>query len=80
MTANILTKALPHWKVATHALGLGLHRASRGVLDSGTPRKPEAESDKALGGVGGHIVCSAIAGRPDASGAARAPARSGAHT
>jgi hypothetical protein len=62
MTANILTKALLHWKVATHVLRLGLCRASRGVLDSGTPGKPKAESDKALGSMGGHIACSTIAG------------------
>ena len=41
------------------------------VLDSGTPGKPEAESDKASGSAGGRIARSAIAGRPespDASG------------
>ena len=80
MTADILTKALPRWKVATHALGFGLRRASGGVLDSGTPGKPEAGSDKASGSAGGRIARSAIADRPDASGAGRAPARSGAHT
>jgi hypothetical protein len=80
MTADILTKALPRWKVATHTLGLGLRRASGGVLDSGTPGKPEAGSDKASGSAGGRIARSAIADRPDASGAGRAPARSGAHT
>ena len=35
MTADILTKALPRWKVLCHALGLGLHRASGGVLEIG---------------------------------------------
>ena len=35
MTANILTKALLHWKVVCHALGLGLHHASGGVLEIG---------------------------------------------
>ena len=35
MTADILTKVLPHWKVLCHALGLGLHRASGGVLEIG---------------------------------------------
>ena len=35
MTADILTKALLHWKVLCHALGLGLHRTSRGVLEIG---------------------------------------------
>ena len=49
------------------------------MLDSGTPGKPEAESDKASGSAGGRIARSAIAGRPVASGAGRAPARSGAH-
>jgi hypothetical protein len=34
MTADILTKALPRWKVACHVLGLGLRRASGGVLES----------------------------------------------
>jgi hypothetical protein len=33
MTANILTKALLHWKVNQHALGLGLHCPCRGVLE-----------------------------------------------
>ena len=35
MTANILTKALLCWKVLCHALGLGLHCASGGVLEIG---------------------------------------------
>ena len=35
ITANILTKALLHWKVLCHALGLGLHHAFRGVLEIG---------------------------------------------
>ena len=34
MTADILTKALPRWKVACHVLGLGLCHASGGVLES----------------------------------------------
>jgi len=50
------------------------------LLDSGTPGKPEAESDKASGSAGGRIACSAIVGRPDASGAGRTPVHSGAHT
>ena len=33
MTADILTKVLPRWKVACHVLGLGLHCASGGVLE-----------------------------------------------
>ena len=35
MTANILTKVLPCWKVLCHALGLGLHCTSRGVSEIG---------------------------------------------
>jgi hypothetical protein len=62
MTANILTKVLPHWKVVTHTLGLGLCRTSGGVLESGTPGKPEAEADRVSGSVGGHSVHSMIAG------------------
>ena len=50
------------------------------VLDSGTPGKPEAESDKASGSAGGCIARSAIAGRPIALGAGCAPAHLGAHT
>jgi hypothetical protein len=50
------------------------------MLDSGTPRKPEAESDKASGSAGGHIAHSAIAGRPDTLGAGCALAHSGVHT
>jgi hypothetical protein len=80
MTADILTKALPRWKVATHALGLGLRRASGGVLESGTPGLPEAEADGGGDSAGGRIARSAIASRSVASGAGRAPARSGAHT
>ena len=33
MTADILTKVLPQWKVTCHSLGLGLHQPSRGVLE-----------------------------------------------
>jgi hypothetical protein len=80
MTANILTKALPCWKVATHALGLRLRRASGGVLESGTPGLPEAEADGGGDSMGGRIVRSAIASQSVTSGAGRAPARSGAHT
>ena len=79
MTADILTKALPRWKVATHALGLGLRRTSRGVLESGTLRKPKAEADRVSGSAGGRSACSVIAGRPVASGGTtRASVRSGA--
>jgi hypothetical protein len=62
MTADILTKVLPHWKVATHALRLGLRRASGGVLESGTPGEAEAEVGGAGSSVGGRIVHSTIAG------------------
>ena len=62
MTANILTKALPHWKVTTHTLGLGLRRASGGVLESGTPGEAEAEAGGAGSSVGGWIVRSVIMG------------------
>jgi hypothetical protein len=34
MMADILTKALPHWKVRCHSLGLGLRQLSRGVQES----------------------------------------------
>src|SRR5713101_3544742 len=81
MTANILTKALPRWKVATHTLGLGLHHTSRGVSESGTPGKPDAEADRAGSSMGGCIAHSVIMGQPVASGSAtHASARSGAHT
>jgi hypothetical protein len=50
------------------------------LLDSGTLRKPEVESDKAMGSAGGHIACSVTVGQPDASGAGYAPAHLGAHT
>ena len=36
MTADILTKALPRWKVKCHGLGLGLHQPSRGVMEFAT--------------------------------------------
>jgi hypothetical protein len=35
MMVDILTKALPHWKVNQHVLGLRLHRPYGGVLESG---------------------------------------------
>jgi hypothetical protein len=37
MTADILTKALPSWKIMQHGQALGLGRPCRGVLDSGAP-------------------------------------------
>ena len=43
------------------------------MLVSGTPGKPEAESDKMMGSVGGHIAHSAIVGQPEASGAGCTP-------
>jgi hypothetical protein len=64
MTADILTKALLHWKVATHVLGLRLHHASRGVLDSGTLGEAKAEADGVGSSAGGWIVCSVIVGQP----------------
>ena len=80
MTADILTKALPRWKVTTHALGLRLRSASGGVQESGTPGEPEAEAGGTGSSAGGRIAHSAIAGRPVTSGsAARASVRSGAH-
>ena len=36
MTADVLTKALPRWKVSQHSLALGLGRPCGGVLESGT--------------------------------------------
>ena len=35
ITADILTKALPQWKVICHSLGLGLRHLSGGVVKSG---------------------------------------------
>jgi len=40
MTADILTKALPRWKVAQHSLALGLGRPCGGVMDSGEAGAP----------------------------------------
>jgi hypothetical protein len=34
MMADVLTKALPRWKVMCHGLGLGLHQPSGGVVKS----------------------------------------------
>src|SRR5260221_296069 len=39
MTADILTKALPRWKVMCHSLGLGLHQPSGGVAESGVEQE-----------------------------------------
>src|SRR5216683_4395822 len=70
MTADILTKVLPGWKVVTHALRLGLHCASGGVLESSTPKVPKVKADRARGSTGGYIVRSTITGQPVASGSA----------
>jgi hypothetical protein len=40
MAADILTKALPHWKVTQHSLGLELGHPCRGVMDSGDTGAP----------------------------------------
>jgi hypothetical protein len=45
MTADILTKALPRWKVSQHALGLGLHRPCGGVLESVSAGAPGDEAE-----------------------------------
>jgi hypothetical protein len=45
MTADILTKALPGWKVARHGHALGLGRPCGGVLDSGAPEAVRAARD-----------------------------------
>ena len=52
----------------------------KALLESGTPREPKAEADRARSSVGGHIAHSTITGRPVASGVGHAPAHSGAHT
>jgi len=44
MTADILTKALPQWKVVCHSLGLSMRHSSGGVLefegDEGCMQRP----------------------------------------
>jgi hypothetical protein len=40
MTADLLTKALPRWKVAQHSVALGLGRPCGGVLESGESGAP----------------------------------------
>jgi hypothetical protein len=45
MTADILTKALPRWKVSQHALGLGLHRPCGGVLELDGTGAQEGEAE-----------------------------------
>jgi hypothetical protein len=39
MTADVLTKALPRWKVMCHGLGLGLRQPSGGVVKSEADRE-----------------------------------------
>src|SRR6266850_1234621 len=45
MMADILTKALPRWKVSQHMLGLGLRRPCRGVLELGGSGAPADEAE-----------------------------------
>ena len=79
MTADILTKALLHWKVSTHALALRLCCASGGVLESGTLGKHKA--DEMGSSVGGHIAHSVIVSWPSAlAGVASASVCSEVHS
>ena len=43
MTADLLTKALPRWKVVQHGLALGLGRPCGGVMDSGDSGAPAVQ-------------------------------------
>jgi len=43
MTADILTKALPHWKVMQHVLRLGLRCPCRGVMELEQAGAPAVE-------------------------------------
>jgi hypothetical protein len=70
MTADILTKVLPCWKVTTHALELRLCHASGGVQESGTLGEAKVEASGVGSSAGGHIACSTIVGQPVASGSA----------
>ena len=45
MTADILTKALPHWKVTQHALGLRPHCPCRGVMELEEAGAPMVEAE-----------------------------------
>jgi len=45
MMVDILTKALLHWKVSQHVLGLGLHHPCGGVLESGGSGAPTDEAE-----------------------------------
>ena len=53
MMADILTKALPCWKVKCHGLGLGLCQVSGGVLESEGDRE-QGEQKWPHGTAGGH--------------------------
>jgi transposase InsO family protein len=46
MTADILTKALPRWKVSQHALGLGLRRPCGGVMEMEEAGAPGVEAER----------------------------------
>jgi hypothetical protein len=46
MTADILTKVLPHWKVACHTLGLGLRHPCGGVMKSHNSDRPGAAAEE----------------------------------
>jgi hypothetical protein len=46
MTADILTKALPQWKVKCHSLGLGLRQPSGGVQESGDEEQTRARGPR----------------------------------
>jgi len=45
ITADILTKVLPCWKVTQHALGLGLHCPCRGVMEVEKAGAPVVEAE-----------------------------------
>jgi hypothetical protein len=57
MTADILTKVLPHWKVACHALGLGLCHPCGGVVKSGDSDDAGAPAEE-KGGRSSHACAS----------------------
>ena len=67
MTADILMKALPCWKVTIHSLKFGLCSASGRVLESDTLGEAGVDTDGARGDAGGWIVHSTIAGQPGSS-------------
>jgi len=45
MTTDILTKALPCWKVTQHMLGLGLHCPCGGVMELERAGAPTVEAE-----------------------------------